>query len=241
MLVSKFKWTGTARASDTLRLLRLERSAMAVASYLNRILTALSQRERRLSRGESLFHDGDRVESLFLVVTGELRVSRLLPHGVELTLQRPTAGAIVHESSLSAERYACDAEAARSSTVRAVPVHRVLAAFRGSCELVQSWARHLEGELHRARTQAEILALRTVAERLDAWCALNSGALPPRGRWHQLAQEIGVSAEALYRELARRRGDRSRGAIRFNGAASYAAAASQPTLGWSCERAAARR
>ena len=206
---------------------------MAVASYLNRILTALSQRERRLSRGESLVRDGDPVESLFVVVAGELRVTRLLPHGVELTLQRPTAGAIVHESSLFAERYACDAGAARSSTVRAVPVDRVLAAFRGSCELVHSWARHLEGELHRARTQAEILSLKTVAERLDAWCALNSGALPPRGRWHQLAAEIGVSAEALYRELARRRGDRSRRAAPVSGA-FHALAASQPAPGLSC-------
>ena len=207
-------------ASDTFGLLRLERSAMAVASYLNRILTALSERDRRLSPGESLFHDGDPVESLFLVLTGELRVTRLLPHGVELTLQRPTAGAIVHESSLFAGHYACDARAARTSTVRSVPVQRVVAALRRSCELAHSWARYLEGELHRARTQAEILSLRTVAERLDAWSVFNPGALPPRGRWHQLAEEIGVSAEALYRELARRRGDRSRAVLRVNGASA---------------------
>jgi CRP-like cAMP-binding protein len=173
------------------------------------MLRDLSERERKLSRGESLFHDGDPVESLFLVVTGELRVTRLLPHGVELTLQRPAPGAIVHESSLFAERYACDARAARASIVRAVPVQRVVAAFRASYELAHTWARHLEAELHWARTQAEILCLRTVAERLDAWCGFNSGALPPRGRWARVAEEIGVSAEALYRELARRRDRRN--------------------------------
>jgi CRP-like cAMP-binding protein len=189
------------------------------------MLTDLSERERKLSRGESLFREGDPVESLFLVVSGELRVTRLLPHGVELTLQRPTAGAIVHESSLFAARYASDAGATRSSTVRAVPVQRVVAALSGSCELAHSWAQHLEGELHSARTQAEILSLRTVAERLDAWCGLNSGALPPRGHWHRLAGEIGVSAEALYRELARRRNRRSKQLARLSCAAGERAPA----------------
>lgn len=212
MLVRKFKWTAAAEPVTLGGLLYLERSAMAVASNLKRVLTDLSARERKLSRGESLFHDGAPVESLFLVVTGELRVTRLLPHGVELALQRAIACAIVHESSLFAERYDCDAEATRSSTVRVVPIQRAVAAFRGSSELACSWARHLEGEVHRARTQAEILSLRTVAERLDAWCALNWSALPSRGHWHRLAEEIGVSAEALYRELARRR-DKRRGQL----------------------------
>jgi len=189
-------------------LLCLERSITAVASDLKRRLMDLSERERKLARGEWLFRDGDPVESLFLVVIGELRVTRLLPHGAELTLQRVTAGAIVHESSLSAECYACDAGAVRSSTVRVVPVQRVVAALRASCELAHGWAQHLEGELRRARAQAEILSLRTVAERLDAWFALNLGALPSRGLWHRLAEEIGVSAAALYRELARRRATR---------------------------------
>jgi CRP-like cAMP-binding protein len=186
-------------------LLYLERSAMALAGDLKRLLTELSARERKLSRGESLFRIGDEVESLFLVVTGELRVTHLLHHGMELTLQRPVAGAIVNESSLFAEHYDCDAEATRSATVRAVPIQRAVAALRGSCELACSWARHLEGEVRRARTQVQILSLRTVAERLDAWFALNPGGLPSRGRWHRLAGEIGVSVEALYRELARRR------------------------------------
>jgi hypothetical protein len=29
--------------------------------------------------------------------------------------------------------------------------------------------------------------------------------LPPRGQWHVIATEIGVTAEAFYREIARER------------------------------------
>jgi len=187
---------------------------MAVASYLQRVLTNLSERERTLSRGESLFHDGDPVESLFLVVHGELQVTRRLPQGLELILQRAIESDILAESSLSSERYACDARATILAVVRAVLVARVAAALRENRELAQCWARHLELEVHRARTHAEILSLRTVAERFDAWRALSPRPLPPRGQWHRLAAEIGVSAEALYRELARRRDKRYRGAAR---------------------------
>lgn len=44
--------------------------------------------------------------------------------------------------------------------------------------------------------------MRTVWERLDGWLALH-GELPPRGGWIEIAREIGVTPEALYRELAR--------------------------------------
>ena len=60
-------------------------------------------------------------------------------------------------------------------------------------------------EVQRARAQAETLSLKTVAERVDAWTTLNNGLPPPKGRWRQVASEIGVTPEALYRELARRR------------------------------------
>jgi CRP-like cAMP-binding protein len=43
-----------------------------------------------------------------------------------------------------------------------------------------------------------------VAERFDAW--LDEGhSLPEKGRWKDVAAELGVTREALYRELARRR------------------------------------
>jgi hypothetical protein len=52
--------------------------------------------------------------------------------------------------------------------------------------------------------RSEIRTLRTVAERLDAWLGV-IGTLPERGSWTALAAELGVSREALYREMRRRR------------------------------------
>ncbi len=47
--------------------------------------------------------------------------------------------------------------------------------------------------------------MKKVSERLDAWLDWRSGDFPARGEWKEIAAEIGVSPEALYRELATRK------------------------------------
>lgn len=172
-------------------------------------LAALSERDRELAAGEVLFRSRDPVTDMFLVVGGAIRLTRTLPHGLQLTLQHAGAGAILAEASFFAERYHCEAMASEPSLLRIVPRRRLASAFVVDRDLAQAWARHLAGEVQRTRAVAEILSLKTVAERLDAWLALNDGATPThKGRWNQIAAEIGVTPEALYRELARRRGAR---------------------------------
>jgi CRP-like cAMP-binding protein len=168
-------------------------------------LSALTERKRQLAAGAVLFRTGDAIRSLFLVAAGALRLTRALPHGLELTLQRAGQGAILAEASLFADQYRCDATAAEDSVVLVVPLRRIRAALRDDPQLASAFARHLAHEVHRARAQAETLSLKTVAARVDAWITLNDGSLAPRGRWRQVASEIGVTPEALYRELARRR------------------------------------
>jgi hypothetical protein len=70
---------------------------------------------------------------------------------------------------------------------------------------LQDLAAHLAGEVQRTRGRAELLSLRKVGERVDAWLALNGGVTPDRGQWVDWASELAVSPEALYRELATRR------------------------------------
>lgn len=172
---------------------------------LAQTLSKLSRREHRLTAGEILFRVGDPVTSLYLVTAGAVRLTRALPHGFQLTLQRAAPGAILAEASLFAGTYHCDASADETSILRAVPLRRIKAALADNTGLATAFALHLAHEVHRARAHAETLSLRTVAERIDAWLALHDGSLPAKGRWRQIASEIGVSPEALYRELARRR------------------------------------
>jgi CRP/FNR family transcriptional regulator, dissimilatory nitrate respiration regulator len=168
-------------------------------------LSKLTEHEQKLAAGEILFRAGDPVLSLFLVVAGGLRLIRSLPHGFQLTLRRVGPGAILAEASLFADSYHCEAGAIEHSVLRVVPLRRIEAALASDAGLARAWTRHLAQEVQRARAHAETLSLRTVAERVDAWIALNGGTLPARGHWRQMASEIGVTPEALYRELAQRR------------------------------------
>jgi CRP-like cAMP-binding protein len=82
-------------------------------------------------------------------------------------------------------------------------------ALRTDNRLIRIWTQHLALELQRTRDRAELLSLKSVAAKVDAWLAIEGGSLPARGQWHRLAGEIGVTPEALYRELARRRRHRA--------------------------------
>jgi CRP-like cAMP-binding protein len=168
-------------------------------------ISKLTGREQEVAAGGTLFRASDPVLSLFLVKAGALRLIRTLPHGFQLTLQRAGPGAVLAEASLFADRYHCDATAMEDSALWVVSRERVRAALRDDPEFASTLMRHLAHEVHRTRAQTEILSFKTVAERVDAWITLNDGSLPPKGRWRQIASEIGVTSEALYRELARRR------------------------------------
>lgn len=165
----------------------------------------LAVRERALAAGETLFRVGDPILSLFIVAAGEVRLLRALPDGAPITLQRAGPGAILAEASLFAARYHCDATATEPSHLSVVPRRRIEAALVDKPAFSRAWAHHLAQEVQHARAQAEILSLKKVAERFQAWLVLNGNRMPQKGRWRRIASEIGVTPEALYRELARLR------------------------------------
>lgn len=167
--------------------------------------SALSEREHVLSEGDVLFRTGDAVRSMFVVVTGLVRLVRQLPHGPALTLQLAGRGSVLAEASLFAGVYHCDAVAVEPSRLLVSSRSRVEQAATHDPRTARAWSEHLAAEIQRARAQVEIVSLKTVAERLDAWLTLHDGGLPPKGQRLRVASEIGVTPEALYRELARRR------------------------------------
>ena len=70
--------------------------------------------------------------------------------------------------------------------------------------VAESWSALLARSVQAARLRSEIRSLPRVADRLDAWLG-EGNALPERGHWQDVAAELGITREALYRELSRRR------------------------------------
>lgn len=160
---------------------------------------------RDLDRNAPLFFTGDPVTEVFLVRAGQVGLRRVSHEGAEMFLQTARPGEVIAEGSVYSERYHCDGVAMRPSRVAVLPRDRFRDRLRQDPRLMELWSARLAHAVQAARLRAEIRGLRTVSERLDAWLGLQGG-LPPRGRWQEVAAELGVSREALYRELGRRRG-----------------------------------
>lgn len=156
-------------------------------------------------KGQPLFRAGEAVGSMFLVVDGNVDLIRYTASGSRLTLARAGPGDVLAEASAYSETYHCDGMAVRPSRLRAIPVEAFCQKLDGDAILAGRWARSLARTLQQARTNSEIRALRRVSERLDAWIDIH-GHLPSKGEWQVLATTLGVSREALYRELSKRRG-----------------------------------
>lgn len=169
------------------------------------MLAGLSPLRRSFTAGSVLFRQSDPVERLHLVLDGEVHLVRHHADGSSLVLQRARAGDLLAEASLFSEHYHCDAQAAQPTTTMSVSKAAARAAFHADDRFASTWASYLAHRVQEARIRAEILSMRTVAERLDAWLAASEGRPPARGGWRSVASEIGVSPEALYRELSVRR------------------------------------
>ncbi len=157
-----------------------------------------------LAPGQALFRAGDPVRDIFLLRKGRVHLIRHTSQGAPLILQNAAPGQVLAEASAYSPQYHCDGVALERATLSALPRARFLAALAEDPQLAQGWAAMLARGVQSARLRAEIRSLPRVAHRLDAWLA-EGNPLPDKGQWQTLAGELGITREALYRELARRR------------------------------------
>lgn len=180
--------------------------AMSRASPLLAALPEAARSQARaitLAPAGRLFLRGDTPEAMYCVLSGEVHLSRSSEQGAEIVLQR-CRGGFLAEASLDQRTYHCDAIAKQACEVIAIP----RPAFRAALDDERfrfAWIEHLARELRRVRTQAERLSLRTARERIEHYLLTegDNGAVTLGQSRKAWARELGLSHEALYRELAR--------------------------------------
>jgi CRP-like cAMP-binding protein len=161
----------------------------------------------RFSRGETVFRQGDPASAIFVVETGGIRLVRTLAHGVSLVLHIAQAGDSFAEASLSAAHYHCDAVAEAASTVLALPKADLLAALSNDPAQALAVTKALASQVRDLRARLELRNVRPATERVLAWLRLHASGDPPRvpltRSWTLIADELGLTREALYRALAK--------------------------------------
>ncbi len=160
--------------------------------------------QRKLDADSYLFHQNDTVRSVFVIMEGLIELTRHQECGKSIVLQRARQNSILAEASVYSGRYHCDAIVKMPSIVIEISKRRFRKKLHDSQIFSELWMTHLAREVQSARYKSEILSKRTVAERLDSWLAWKGGSLPEKGQWKSIAEQIGVSPEALYREIAKR-------------------------------------
>ncbi len=168
-------------------------------------LVALSPEYRVLKKGTFLFRESDVVRSVYVVEEGMVELTRSQRDGTLIILQRAARQAVLAEASVYSNIYHCDAYVAMASGVFQLAKTRFLEQLEADRRFSRLWSSHLAHEVHSARYRSEILTKKTVSERLDSWLAWHEYEIPEKGQWKGVAEQIGVSPEALYRELAKRR------------------------------------
>ncbi|MGB2201661.1 MAG: Crp/Fnr family transcriptional regulator [Pseudooceanicola atlanticus] len=153
--------------------------------------------------GAAIFRREDPVRSMYLVRSGSVALERPLADGTALALAVARSGMALAEASLFADNYHCDAVVREVVEVSILPKAVFHATLRDRPEIALGLIEAFAHTVQSQRTRIEILRMRKVSSRLDAWLDLNGA--PPEGQWKRVAEEIGVSPPALYRELAKRR------------------------------------
>jgi len=176
---------------------------IAIMSELLDLLDRLPADVLGLAANELLFRRAEPVRHLFLVESGLVHLVRYQEDGTPTVMQRAQRGDLVAEASIFATHYHCDAAVMSQASLRRVSMAAVNQVMEADPRFARACAEHLAHEVQRMRVRSEIMGMKRVSARLEAWLSLNP--LPRRGGYCALADDIGVTREALYRELSRRR------------------------------------
>jgi CRP-like cAMP-binding protein len=167
--------------------------------------------ERTLERGQALFRSGQRTVGLYEIVSGRVSLVRCDRSGREAILHGAKAGETIGEASLFSNTYQCDAIAATATRVRLYPKAIILAEFDHEPKTARAFMAQLAQQVMSLRTQLEQRNIHSARDRIRHFLTLNAGmdgrTVALGGTLKELAADLGLSHEALYRTVARMEAD----------------------------------
>jgi CRP-like cAMP-binding protein len=167
--------------------------------------------QRSLRAGEVLFRSGTRTIGLFEVVKGKVRLVRVDRSGREAILQVAVPGDTLAEASLFSATYHCDAIATTDAVVRLYPKAALLAHLASNPKVTQAFAAMLAHQVMVLRTRLEQRNIHSARDRVRHYLAVNADAsgrtIAISGTLKDVAVELGLTHESLYRTLAEMQAD----------------------------------
>ena len=161
---------------------------------------------RKLAPGQMLFRQGDKASAIFEVERGRVRLIRHTVDDHAVIMHTALPSQLFAEAALFAGAYQCDAIAPVAALVRAYPKRELLAALRADPATAERFMAALAHQVHGLRARLEERNIRSARKRVLHHLSLRAGddgrTMRLDGTLVELAAEIGLTHEALYRTLA---------------------------------------
>jgi CRP-like cAMP-binding protein len=156
--------------------------------------------------GATVFRTGGPTHSVFFVESGIVRLVRYGRAGEQVVLHEARAGEFFAEASLDSARYHCDAVAGAPTTLLQIPAAALRSLLDADRAFAREWEALLARQLRAVRTRVERLSLKGAVERIRHLLVSEGRGtqceVAIRGTWKDLAHELGLTHEVLYRTLA---------------------------------------
>ena len=153
-----------------------------------------------------MFRTGARTAGLYEIVKGKVRLARVDRSGHEAVLQVGVPGDTFAEASLFSSTYHCDAIATTDAVVRLYPKAVLVEELERNPKLAQAFAAMLARQVMTLRTRLEQRNIHSARDRIRHCLAVNADrsgrTLKLSGTLKDIAAELGMTHEALYRTLA---------------------------------------
>ncbi len=197
-----------ANDRSTLRELPLVRYLSESAR--ERVLTA--GLERKLAKGEALFHEGDTAGTMYAVIEGQVKLVRYTPRGKELLLHVVHPGQTFAEAAMFGEgTYPATAVGVLKTRLWCWPLERLRELARAEPDLGLAMAGSVSQWTRRLASKLELLTQRRVEERVAVYLLSRTGDLelvpgmkvPLKEPRNLIAAQCGTAPEVLSRTFKR--------------------------------------
>lgn len=178
---------------------------MRAEDFIELFPASLSRSETRVGSGELVFRQGDPSRGVFAVISGRVKLERSTVDGREAILHVAMPGECFAESSLFADQYHCDAVATTESTIVLFSKEDLLHHLRTDTKISLRYISLLCSEVRTLRSRLELSSILSARDRIHQYLVRmvdpETRELVLTGTLKELAAELGLAHETLYREL----------------------------------------
>ncbi len=157
-----------------------------------------------LSKGESLFDQGDVVSNIYLIKSGRIKLTRHIIDGSSLILHIGNVGEIIAEASMFSKKYHCTALCDQNSEVSFVNKQDLLQLLAQKPEEMMRLLALFSRQIRDLRSINEIKNIRSANERILSYIRSNldeNKRMSLQVSLKDMAHYIGLAHETFYREL----------------------------------------